>query len=71
MSDPSGWRSAVLQRAAQPPGESAVGDGIEGKVFCDECLLRMSVELVVRKQLPNVQFGYANVYQWRTYVLHE
>jgi hypothetical protein len=41
MSDPT------LQRAAQPPGESAAGDGIEGKVFYEECLLCLSVELVI------------------------
>ena len=34
MSDPSGYKSAILQRAAQPPGESAAGDGMKGKYLC-------------------------------------
>jgi hypothetical protein len=39
------------------------------KVFYEECLLSGAQKRI--QNAANVQFGYANVYQWRTYVLHE
>ena len=53
QSDPIGCSSAVLHHAAQPPGESAVGDGIEGKIFCEGCLL--SIPGIRSQNAANVQ----------------
>jgi len=46
QSDPIGCQSAILHHAAQPPGESAIGDGIEGKLFYEGCLLSVTQKKV-------------------------
>ena len=42
QSDPIGCPSAVLHHAAQPLGESAAGDGIEGKILYEGWLLSVT-----------------------------
>ena len=48
QSDPIGCKSAVLHHAAQPPGESAAGDGIEGNY-----LVRVASFRLIRDRLQN------------------